>query len=67
MEPIDLFLEEVQNHPAFPELMKRIDSNRPNIPEFDPNNVNEEDWKHKSGMKQGYNLCLALFNIRSKP
>jgi hypothetical protein len=65
MEPIDLFLEEIKGHPAFPELMKRINTARPPIPEFEPNNDNVEEWKHQSGMKKGFNLCLAILNIRS--
>ena len=65
MEPIDLFLQEIKEHPAFPELMKRINNKRPPIPEFEPNKGNVEEWKHQSGMKMGFNLCLAVFNIRS--
>jgi hypothetical protein len=65
MEPLDLFLQEIQEHPSFPALMERLNNTFPNIPEFDPQKDNEEVWKQQSGMKKGYALCLALFNIRS--
>jgi hypothetical protein len=65
MSPLDLFLQEIKEHPAFPELMKRINEGRPVIPEFDSMNDNTEDWKKKSGIKRGYDLCLAMFKIGS--
>jgi hypothetical protein len=67
MEPLDLFLQEIKEHPAYPALKEKIEKNFPDIPEFDPQKDNVEEWKQKSGMKKGYTLCLALFNIRSSP
>ena len=64
MEPIDLFIAEIKEHACFPALVKRLEENMPVLPEFDPERDNVEEWKQKSGMKKGYNLCLALFNIR---
>lgn len=65
MEPIDLFIKEIHEHPLFPALLKRFEENRPVLPEFDPVKNNVEEWKQKSGMKKGFSLCLALLNIRS--
>ena len=66
MEPLDLFIAEIQEHPMFPALAERLDDNRPVLPKFDPERNNVEEWKEKSGMIRGFNLALALFNIRSK-
>jgi hypothetical protein len=67
MEPLDIFLKEIQEHPSFPALMEKINNNLPVIPEFDPQKDNVEVWKQQSGMRKGYVLCLSYFNIRSSP
>jgi len=67
MTPLDLFIQEIHQHPAFPELLKRIEESRPVLPEFDPLKDNAEQWKHASGMRKGFERCLVQFKIRSEP
>jgi len=64
MSPLDLFLQEIRDHPAFAELKEILETNRPDIPGFDPLKDNTEEWKKESGMRQGYDLCLAQFKMR---
>jgi hypothetical protein len=64
MTPLDIFLKEIQEHALFPELKIRLERNAPVIPEFDFKNDNADEWKMKSGMGRGYNLCLSIFKIK---
>lgn len=64
MSALDTFLKEIQENPLFPSLLEHLKHNRPAVPVFDPIKQNEEDWKMKSGMRQGYDLCLSIFKIR---
>lgn len=34
---------------------------RPTIPQWDSNTDNTNDWKRKSAMQEGFDLCLAIF------
>ena len=61
--PLDSFLKEVQEHPLFPELVIRLKQNAPVVPEFDFIKDNTDEWKMKSGMRRGYDLCLSIFKI----
>ena len=63
MNPLDNYLRDIREHPLFPGLLKQLREQRPVLPEFDPQNDNAEEWKQKSGMGKGYDLCLALFKI----
>jgi hypothetical protein len=64
MEPLDLFIAEIKEHPAFPALVELLEANIPALPEFDPERDNTEEWKQKSGMRKGFVLCLAIMKIR---
>jgi hypothetical protein len=64
MEPIDLFIAEIKEHPVFPALVELLEENIPVLPEFDPERDNIEEWKQKSGMRKGFKLCLAIMKIR---
>ena len=61
--PLDLFIAEIQLRAEFPALVDLLSAGRPIVPDYDPVSGNTELWKHKSGMKQGYDLCLALLRI----
>lgn len=65
-DPISNFIAEFQEHPLYPELRVRFKSQRPIIPVFYPQGGNEDEWKVKSGMQQGFDLCLSLLNIRGE-
>ena len=67
MTPLDLFIQEIHDHPAFPELLKNIEESRPDLPEFDPMKDNTDEWKKLSGMRKGFDLCLAQFKMRCEP
>ena len=64
MEPIDLFIAEIQEHPIFPALVELLEKNIPVLPEFDPERDNVEEWKQKSGMRKGFYLCMAILKIK---
>lgn len=34
---------------------------RPTLPVWDINQDNTDDWKRKSAMQEGFDLCLAIF------
>jgi len=64
MNLLDNYLKEIREHPLFPGLLKQLKEQRPVLPEFNPQASNVEEWKRKSGMRQGYDLALALFRIQ---
>lgn len=65
-EPLENFLLEFKAHPLFPELSARFKHQRPKIPVFNSKTSNDDDWKIKSGMQVGFDLCLSLLNIRGE-
>jgi hypothetical protein len=64
MNPLDILLKDIQENPLYPALLEKLIHNRPQIPAFDIVKQNEDDWKMKSSMQKGYDLCLSNFNIR---
>ena len=55
-------LRELSGHPEYVRLLKLAQETRPNIPPWDINDPNGvENWKHKSAMQQGFDLCLQIF------
>jgi len=67
MSLLDLFIQEIHEPPAFPELLMQIEESRPVLPEYDPLKGNTEEWKLVSGMLKGFERCLVQFKIRSEP
>lgn len=59
--PIADFLLEVHSDPRFKFLMKNLIEARPEIPVYP--SVSEDEWKHASGQKRGYDLALSVLNI----
>jgi crotonobetainyl-CoA:carnitine CoA-transferase CaiB-like acyl-CoA transferase len=41
-------------------LCRHAAQQKPELPEFDQFADNTEDWKHRSGMRQGFDLAFAL-------
>lgn len=60
-----IFLKEVAGHPEYKRLLAQAEQNKPILPiwEIDPmtGKDNADDWKKKSAMREGYELCLMLF------
>ncbi len=61
MKPITDFLIEIRMDPRFQTLLKNLIEARPEIPPYPK--VSEDEWKHASGQKRGYDLALSMFNI----
>ena len=57
----DSYLEALRSTLEFQELLERVKAHRPIIPAHSPEMDNTEDWKAKSAMLQGFDLCLTLF------
>lgn len=55
-------LRELSGHPEYVRILKNADELRPTIPAWDTENpLSVENWKHKSAMQEGFDLCLLLF------
>ncbi len=54
-------IRELASHPEYVALLKAAKAQRPELPPFNPNEDNTEQWKHVSGMQQGFDLCMAFF------
>lgn len=63
-DPLNLFLNDIKDHPLYPALLQKLKNNRPAIPPFDIGAGNDDVWKLKTGMQQGFDLCLSLLNIK---
>lgn len=59
--PITDFLIEIRMDPRFQTLLKNLIAARPEIPPYPK--VSEDEWKHASGQKRGYDLALSVLNI----
>lgn len=46
------------------DLIKAAEKMRPEVPAWDPSKDNAEDWKHKSAMRDGWDLCWQVFVAR---
>lgn len=57
-------LRELAGHPEYVRLLKEAEKARPALPEWDLAQNNVEEWKHKSAMRQGFDLALAIFKPR---
>lgn len=55
-------LRELAGHPEYMGMLKAAEKIMPEIPPWDPANpLSVEDWKQKSAMRHGFELCLAVF------
>lgn len=55
-------LKELAGHPEYQRLLNIAKESRPELPPWNPNDpTTDNDWKHKSGMQQGFDLCLQIF------
>lgn len=55
-------LRELSGHPEYVRLLNLAKEQRPVIPPWDLNSpIGVDDWKHKSAMQQGFDLCLQIF------
>ena len=61
----DQYLEALRSTQEFQELLGRVKAHRPTVPAHNPDKDNTEDWKARSAMKQGFDLCLTLFGERT--
>jgi hypothetical protein len=55
------YLAELRGDPRFSALMKEAQQACPEVPPFDPSNDNTDEWKHVSGIKQGFDLVMSFF------
>jgi hypothetical protein len=42
-------------------LQKLADTMRPDLPVWDSKEDNVDEWKEKSAMQKGFDLCLSIF------
>jgi hypothetical protein len=54
-------LRELAGNPEYMRLLKQAEAMRPELPHWDRNADNVEEWKEKSAMRQGFDLALAIF------
>jgi hypothetical protein len=54
-------LKELAGDPRWIGLIKAAEKMRPDVPAWNPAEANVEDWKHKSAMRDGFDLCLQIF------
>lgn len=54
-------LREIAGHPEYIAMLKAAEKMMPELPEWDPARDNIEEWKQKSAMRHGFELCLAIF------
>jgi hypothetical protein len=54
-------LRELSGHPEWVGLIKKAQRERPTVPSWDSNQDNTDEWKHKSAMQEGFDLCLQIF------
>lgn len=54
-------LRELAGHPEYVRMLKQAKEMTPDLPEWDPAVDNVDEWKQKSAMRQGFELCLAVF------
>jgi hypothetical protein len=59
-------LKELSGHPEYMRLLRLAEEMRPALPEWDRHNDNTNEWKEKSAMRQGFDLCLAIFSPSKK-
>jgi len=54
-------LKDLAGHPDWMALIKAVEQMRPQVPSWDANTDNTEDWKRKSAMQEGFDLCFQAF------
>lgn len=54
-------LKEIVSHPEYQRQIKAAKEARPVLPSWDLKEDNTEDWKRKSAMQEGFDLCFAYF------
>ena len=57
-------LHETLGEVEYRRLLNKVKDARPTVPAWDGKSDNTDDWKHKSAMQEGYDLCLATFGIQ---
>ena len=59
------FLKELAGHPEYRQLLALAEQQKPSVPGWEVDQVsgrdNTDEWKKKSALRDGYELCLALF------
>lgn len=60
------YLLELNSDERFRLLVAHAKKQRPIVPNYDPKSDNTSDWKHKSAMQQGFDLCAQIFGIKQE-
>lgn len=63
-------LKELAGHPEWEGLLEAAKRMRPDLPAWDSNKDNTDDWKRKSAMQEGFDLALQIFAphlVKPKP
>lgn len=47
----------------FKRFLHRAKEARPYIPAWDSKADNSDDWKHKSAMQEGFDLCITTLGL----
>jgi hypothetical protein len=47
----------------FKRFLHRAREARPHIPAWDSKADNSDDWKHKSAMQEGFDLCMTTLGL----
>lgn len=54
-------LRELAGHPEYVALINVAKKTRPELPVWDATKDNTDEWKRKSAMQEGFDLCLQIF------
>lgn len=57
-------LRELSGHPEYVRMLKQAKEMRPELPMWDRSADNTDEWKEKSAMQHGFDLCLTVFTPR---
>ncbi len=54
------YLSNLRATKDYRDMMNAVAENRPQVLTYDYNNDNTDEWKYKSAMQQGFDLCFRL-------
>lgn len=58
----DFFLH-MKSHPLYEDFERALLEYRPRIPPHNVGEDNTERWKYESAKREGFDLCLTIFEI----
>lgn len=66
MKTLSDLLLAIHHHHRFNELLQALAAAYPVVPGYDYKSNNVEEWKANSLRKEGFDLCLAVLEIKTE-